>query len=60
MVVVFDYYKLRKSFREWRYFSLFLFFLKNSFFVFVGPILVSKEWPVSLRMFFNPVIFVPL
>ena len=34
---------------------VFFFFLKNSFFVFVGPILVSKEWPVSLRMFFNPV-----
>ena len=52
MAVVFDCYKLRKRFREWRYFSPFLF-LKNVFFS--GPILVSKEWPVSLRMFFNPV-----
>ena len=59
MAVVFDYYKLRKSFREWRYFSPFLF-LKNGFFVFVGPILVSKEWPVSLRMFLILLVIVPL
>ena len=48
-----------RVFREWRYFSPFLFF-EEWLFVFVGPILVSKEWPVSLRMFLILLVIVPL
>ena len=48
--VVFDYYKQRKSFREWRdLFTLSYSFLKNVFFP-VGPSFVKGMACLSIRM----------